>query len=62
MACCQCGARVNRDEIGLTKKLINRGTEDYLCLACLSKRFQVSPEKLLEMADAFRASGCTLFM
>ncbi|MBQ9306477.1 MAG: DUF2197 domain-containing protein [Clostridia bacterium] len=62
MQCSLCGEKVGRDEVGLTKKLINRGTQEYLCLACLSRRFRVSPEKLLEMADAFRAAGCTLFM
>ena len=59
--CCQCGKTVSRDEIAVTKKLINRGTSDYFCVPCLAAYFEVQPEAIQERIAYFRASGCTLF-
>ena len=61
MICAQCGRIISRDEAGMTRKLINRGTETLYCYNCLGQMFRISREKLEEMADSFRASGCTLF-
>ena len=62
MSCAGCGKTpLTLVETGLTRKLINRGATSCYCLACLAERFHVSEEQLLEMAEAFRASGCTLF-
>ena len=63
MTCAACGrGPLTRDEQGLTKKLINRGATQCLCLDCLSAKFRVPREELLRMAEAFRESGCTLFL
>lgn len=59
--CCQCGRAVTPDEIGLTKKLINRGATKWLCYPCLSQRFGVSQEVLLRKVEEFREMGCLLF-
>ena len=62
MAECQiCRASLTRDEIGLTKKLINRGCTEFLCFACLAKRFDVTTDDLHRKAEEFREMGCTLF-
>lgn len=60
-ACKQCGAPVNADEIGLTKKLINRGSTEYLCLDCLAAFFGCTTDRLREKAEQFRKQGCALF-
>ena len=60
--CVQCGSEVSSDEIGLTRKLINRGTSDFLCFRCLSARFSLSQSEMDALIDHFRASGCTLFL
>ena len=60
-ACLQCSQPVSLDEIGLTKKLINRGTTQYLCFACMAKRFDVTVEDLIRKVEEFREMGCTLF-
>ena len=61
-ACCRsCGRPLLPDEIALTKKLVNRGAREFLCLACLSAHFQVSEETLREKIRQFREMGCTLF-
>ena len=59
--CRQCGAALTRDEVGLTKKLINRGATAYLCYACLAARFAVTVEVLKQKVADFREMGCTLF-
>ncbi len=63
MSCAGCGKEpLSRDEIGLTKKLINRGASVCYCIDCLAARFRVTPEQLRDMAQAFRENGCTLFL
>lgn len=59
--CRQCGAPLSRDEVGLTKKLINRGATEYLCYRCLARHFAVTVEVLQQKAAEFREMGCTLF-
>ncbi len=60
--CASCGKPLSSDEIGATKKLINRGlTEGFLCLSCLARRFDVTEERLKEKIEFWRDSGCMLF-
>ena len=59
--CSQCGRPLVPDEIGLTKKMINRGTDHYFCLSCLARHFDVSEEMLRKKIIEFREMGCTLF-
>ncbi len=61
MTCHTCGQPLTADEVGLSRKLVNRGTRVYWCLPCLAKDFRVSEEALRDMIERFRASGCTLF-
>ena len=61
MNCASCGKPLSRDETGLSRKLISRGTRECFCLDCLGRRFRVTREQLLEMAEHFRKAGCTLF-
>lgn len=61
MNCADCGAPLTRDETGLSRKLISRATRECYCLDCLGRRFHLSREQLLELAERFRAAGCTLF-
>ena len=59
--CVTCGAKLSSDEIGLHKRLINRGATEFCCITCLSKRFGVTTEKLRSLIEHYRRSGCTLF-
>ena len=61
MNCAICGKPLSRDETGLSRKLISRVARECLCLDCLSERFRVSREQLMDMAERFRKAGCTLF-
>lgn len=59
--CISCGRPVTRDEIAVTKKLINRSATQFYCVPCLAKYFEVRPEDIEERIRYFRQTGCTLF-
>ena len=59
--CHICGRPLVPDECALTKKLINHGAVEFMCLSCLAKHFDVSEEVLREKIRQFREMGCTLF-
>ena len=59
--CCSCGHPLEPDEIALTKKMINRGTDRYFCLSCLADHFEVTEDVLRQKIREFREMGCTLF-
>lgn len=59
--CKQCGKAVTRDEIAVTKKLINRGATRYMCIPCLAAYFEVKESDIEERIAYFRRTGCTLF-
>ena len=59
--CFRCRRILVPDEIALTKKLINRGASDFLCISCLSEHFQVPEDILRKKIVQFREMGCTLF-
>ena len=60
--CKTCGREVNRDEIGLTKKLINRGATEFLCMTCLAEKFDMTEAECQTLIDHFRSAGCHLFL
>ena len=59
--CIECGKPVTPDEIGATRKLVNRGATEYLCLPCLAKRFDVSESLIRQKIEEWRSYGCMLF-
>ncbi len=59
--CRQCSKRLTRDEVAVTKKLINRGATEFMCDKCLAEYYQVDVSAVRERVEYFRSSGCTLF-
>ncbi|MBE5810911.1 MAG: hypothetical protein E7318_08265 [Clostridiales bacterium] len=59
--CIRCHTPLSSDEVGLTKKLINRGSREFQCYSCLAEHFRVSVELLKEKVEQFREMGCLLF-
>lgn len=57
----KCARELSGDEVGLHKKMINRGAAEFMCLSCLAKYFDCEEELLLKKAEQFRAQGCMLF-
>lgn len=63
MAVCYiCGKEnLTKDEIGITKKLIDKNTKTFYCIPCLAEYLEVTEEELLDKIEEFKEDGCTLF-
>ena len=60
--CYVCGKKpLTKDEIGLTKKLIDKKAVSYYCLPCLAEYLEVTEEELRAKLEEFKNEGCTLF-
>lgn len=59
--CDRCRRPLSRDEIALTKKLVNRGATKFLCVTCLASAFHVDAADVRQKAADFREMGCALF-
>ena len=59
--CIECGQVLTNNDIGLHKRLINRGDTEYMCKKCLADYFSVSTELLDKKIIHFKELGCTLF-
>ena len=59
--CYVCGKNLSKNEIGLTKKLLNRNANRFYCLDCLAEYLEVDTELLLEKVEEFKTQGCILF-
>lgn len=60
--CYVCGkSPLSNDEIGLTKKLIDKKSVTFYCIMCLAEQLEVTPEELMAKVEEFKEEGCTLF-
>ena len=53
--CRYCEAALDRNEIGLNKKLFD------MCLSCMAEYLECSEEELREKIEDFKKEGCKLF-
>ena len=59
--CAKCKSKISIDEIGLNLKLISRELDEYLCIDCLSEKFNLSREILERKIEYYKSIGCELF-
>ena len=60
--CYVCGKNdLSKDEIGLTKKLIDKESKVFYFIECLAEQLEVTVEELENKLADFKAEGCTLF-
>ena len=60
--CYVCGkSPLTKNEIGLTKKLIDKKTKVFYCISCLADYLEVTEEELNAKIEEFKDEGCTLF-
>lgn len=59
--CMECKRDLTSDEIGLHKKMINRGAVKFLCIDCLAAFFHCEKPLLEQKIEQFREQGCMLF-
>ena len=57
-----CGKEpLTKDEIGISRKLIDKKTSKFYCIPCLAEQIEITEEELLAKIEEFKAEGCTLF-
>lgn len=60
--CYVCGKNpLSKDEVGLTKKLINKQAKQFYCIECLADYLEVTEEELISKLEEFKDEGCILF-
>ena len=60
--CCDCGKSLKKDEIALTRKLIDPDAEESYCLNCMADYIGCTVEDLKDKIVEFKEQGCTLFL
>ncbi len=60
--CYLCEAKLNKDAIGLNKKLLDKSLSRFMCIDCLASHLDVLEEDLRAKIGEFRDQGCTLFL
>lgn len=60
--CYVCGKTpLTKNEVGLTKKLIDKKATSFYCIDCLAENLEVTTEELEAKIEEFKEEGCTLF-
>lgn len=60
--CIVCGKEiVDRDTIGLNKKLIGKNIAEFYCIECLAVYLDCTVSDLVDKIEEFKEEGCTLF-
>lgn len=60
--CYVCGKNpLTKNEIGLTKKLIDKKAVSFYCKDCLAEYLEVTTEELEAKIEEFKDEGCKLF-
>ena len=60
--CCNCGKVLVKDEVALTKKLIDPEAEEFFCLDCMAENIGCTIDDLKDKIVEFKEQGCTLFL
>ncbi len=61
-SCYLCGKEnLSKNEIGLTKKLLDQDAKSFYCLDCLAEYLEVDADFLLEKIREFKEQGCAYF-
>lgn len=61
--CIMCGKEhLNKDTIGINKKLLGEDIENFYCLDCLAEYLGCTVDELLDKIEEFKEEGCKLFV
>lgn len=61
--CVMCGKdRLNKDTIGINKKLLGEDIENFYCMDCLAEYLGCTVDELLDKIEEFKEEGCKLFV
>lgn len=60
--CKNCGKEnLDRNTIGINKKLLGEKIGNYYCMDCLAVYLDVTVQDLLDKIEEFKEEGCKLF-
>ncbi|OPY55982.1 MAG: hypothetical protein A4E55_02303 [Pelotomaculum sp. PtaU1.Bin035] len=59
--CYLCDKELEKNEVGLSKKLLGRNITRYYCISCLADYLDISVDDLLSKIEEFKEQGCRLF-
>ena len=60
--CVVCGkSDLNKDTIGINKKLLGTEINYYYCIDCLAGFLECTVDELLDKIEEFKEEGCALF-
>jgi hypothetical protein len=59
--CYLCENRLDKDAIGINKKLLDKSLSRFLCIDCLASHLDISADDLREKISELKERGCTLF-
>ncbi len=59
--CCNCGKLLVKDEVALSRKLLDSEEEAY-CVPCMAENFGCAEDDLRIKIQEFKEQGCTLFL
>lgn len=61
--CVICGKeRLDKDTIGINKKLLGESINNFYCMYCLAEYLGCNVQDLLDKIEEFKEEGCKLFM
>ena len=61
--CVMCGKEhLNKDTIGINKKLLGEDIENFYCLDCLAEYLGCTVDELHDKIEEFKEEGCKLFL
>lgn len=62
VSCVSCGKEaLEKNEIGINKKLLGEQVESFYCMDCLADYLGVSVLDILDKIEEFKDQGCKLF-
>lgn len=62
ISCISCGKEIlEKNEIGINKKLLGEGVESFYCMNCLADYLGVSVQDIFDKIEEFKDQGCKLF-
>lgn len=60
--CCICfKTPLSKDEIGISKKLINPDIDRFFCIDCIADFLECEAQDIYDKIEEFKEEGCTLF-
>ena len=52
---------LSKDEVGITKKLIDSDTDKFFCIDCLARFLECDIQDIFDKIEEFKEEGSTLF-